>query len=90
MPVVAAAEMQTAQQPLQLPVGLLLYAVFMALALSTVLAPIVIVVWRPQRSRQRPPRARDWLDRNGGTTAAIVTIVFGAVFVIRGTVALLS
>ena len=90
MPVVAAAEMQIAQQPLQLPVGLILYAVFMALAMSTVLAPIAVVIWRPQRSRELLQRARDWLDRNGGTTAAVVTIVFGVVFAIRGTAALLS
>ena len=90
MPVVAAAEMQVAQQPLQLPVGLLLYAVFMALAVSTVLAPILVVIWRPQGSRKLLRRTRDWLDRNGGTTAAIVTIVFGVVFAARGMVALLS
>ena len=90
MPVVAAVEMQMAQRPLQLPLGLALYAGFMALAMSTVLAPIVIVIWCPQRSRELLQRARDWLDRNGGTTAAVVTIVFGAVFAIRGTMALLS
>lgn len=91
MPVLAAAEMEAAAPgPLTLIVGLPLYLLFMALALSTVLLPIVLVAARPDRARALLQRAHDWLARNGAIVAAITTMSFGVFFAARGIVALLS
>ena len=91
MPVLAAAEMEAAQPvPLTLVVGLPLYLVFMVLALSTVLLPIVLVLANPNRARARLDAAHGWLARNGTLVAAASTMGFGVAFAARGIVALLS
>jgi Sap, sulfolipid-1-addressing protein len=91
MPVLAAAEMEAATPgALTLIGGLPLYLVFMALALSTVLLPIVLVAARPDRARGLLERAHAWLARNGAVVAAVTTMVFGIVFAARGIIALLS
>lgn len=91
MPVLAAAEMDAAVPgALTLIVGLPLYLVFMGLALSTVLLPILMVAARPGRACEFLQRAHEWLARNGAVVAAVTTMAFGSVFAARGIIALLS
>jgi hypothetical protein len=91
MPVLAAAEMEAAAPgPLTLAAGLPLYLLFMVLAISTVLTPVLLVAAWPDSARPRLDRAHGWLQRNGTVVAAISTMAFGVVFAARGVVALLS
>lgn len=90
MPAAVAAEIYSAGNPVTLSQVLVLYLIFMVLAMSTIVFPILVVVRRPERAGEFLTAARAWLERNGGRLAAFVTLAFGLFFVYQGITRLLT
>ena len=70
--------------------SVVLIAVYVVLAVSTVVVPIVITLVMPQRMEPRLLRIRDWLDRNGAVVTAVVMGVIGVVIALAGLIKLIS
>jgi hypothetical protein len=82
MPPLAVAELVTSEFPAVSDLGL--YAIYLALALGTILVPILLAAVWPGRSRMFLERARVWLTAHGGILLAGVFLVLGAGFGIKG------
>lgn len=67
---------------------LTLLGCFVALAVSTVVVPIVITMASPARMEPRLVRVRSWLERHGGMVTAVVTGLVGLLMVVAGVGAL--
>jgi hypothetical protein len=63
---------------------ILAFAIFAAVSLITILAPLVVVVVAPDRSAQWLAAWRSWLLGNSRVIGLIAVIVIGAALVIRG------
>jgi hypothetical protein len=90
MPVVVGGQLVEAQDPMTLRTTAILFAIYMALALSSVLFPILVVKFRPEGSEQFLLKARAWVEKHGGRVAGWMTVVFGVVFAYLGVSALLA
>ena len=55
--------------------------VYLAIGLSTVAAPVIVVLRTGERSRAALERARDWLDRNSYIVTSIVLVMVGVVLI---------
>lgn len=82
MPLLLAGELLNAELPVQLAY-IALYLLYLLLALITVLVPILLAWWWPDRSKAWLQRARVWLDANGAALLAWVFIVLGVAFAVR-------
>jgi uncharacterized paraquat-inducible protein A len=82
-PFIAVAELAGADitAPLQ---DLALYLVYLALSLVTILVPVVLRLAWPERSAGFLERSRVWLMAHGATVSAIVFILLGASFALKG------
>lgn len=64
--------------------SVILVVVYVLLAVSTVVLPIVITLAAPRRTEPWLLRIRDWLDRNGSMVTAVVMGVIGVVIALAG------
>jgi hypothetical protein len=83
MPLLLMGELATVSLPEQLAY-VILYIVYLVLALITVLLPIIVYVFRPESSAKYLEQARVWLAAHGGAALATVFIVLGVAFAVRG------
>jgi len=83
IPFVAIGELWRAQiaSPLE---SLILYLIYLLLSLGTILIPIVMRIARPERSAKLLNESREWLTAHGAVVTAVVFIVLGLAFGLRG------
>jgi len=62
------------------------FAVFAAASITTIAAPIVVVVAAPERSAERLAGWRRWLLGNSRTIGLVALMVIGALLAVRGVV----
>jgi hypothetical protein len=62
----------------------IVFVIYLVVACSTVLVPIVSTLIAPTRMQPRLVSARDWLERNGGYVTAVVLLVVGLVILGAG------
>jgi len=82
-PFIAVAELAGADltDPIQ---DLVLYLIYLLLSLITILVPVILRLAWPERSANLLGRAREWLTAHGAVVTAIVLIVLGIAFALRG------
>jgi len=56
-------------------------AIYLAIGLSTVAAPVIVVLRSGERARAVLERARDWLERNSYIVTSIVVFMVGVVLI---------
>lgn len=56
-------------------------AIYLAIGLSTVAAPVIVVLRSGERARAALERARDWLERNSYIVTSIVVFMVGVVLI---------
>jgi hypothetical protein len=64
--------------------GVIAFAAFGVASITTIVAPIVLVVVRPERSQERLAAWRRWLLGNSRTIGLVALLVIGALLVARG------
>ena len=64
--------------------GVIAFVVFALASITTIAAPIVLVVVRPERSQERLAARRRWLLGNSRTIGLVALLVIGALLVARG------
>ena len=64
--------------------GLLAFVVFSLASITTIAAPIVLVVVRPERSQERLAEWRSWLLGNSRTIGLVALLVIGTLLAARG------
>lgn len=64
--------------------GVIAFVVFALASITTIAAPIVLVVVRPERSQERLAAWRRWLLGNSRTIGLVALLVIGALLVARG------
>jgi len=64
--------------------SLLAFVVFTVASITTIVAPIVFVLTKPERSAETLERWRRWLLGNSRTVGLIALMVIGALLVVRG------
>lgn len=64
--------------------GALAFAVFALASITTIVAPIVVVLVAPDRSAERLEHWRRWLLGNSRTVGLVALTVIGAILVARG------
>lgn len=89
MPLLLMGELLSAQLPQQLAY-IALYLLYLLLALTTVLVPILMRLLWPARSEKYLQQARVWLTAHGAALLAWVFIVLGVAFAVRGGAPLLG
>jgi Sap, sulfolipid-1-addressing protein len=60
------------------------FCIYLAVACSTVMVPIILTLVAPTQMQPRLISARDWLQRNGGYVTAVVLLVVGLVILASG------
>ena len=82
-PFIAVAEIASANvtDPVQ---DLILYLIYLLLSLITILVPVVLRLAWPERSAALLDKSRVWLTAHGATVTAIVFIVLGLAFGLKG------
>ncbi len=89
LPAVAGAAASQSHGPMSVLLSLALLLVFLAVAMCTRVAPILVQSWAPRTARSRLARARAWIERFGGPVSATVTLVLGLAFTALSVAALL-
>lgn len=64
--------------------NILAFAVFALASITTIAAPIVVVLAAPDRSAERLARWRQWLLGNSRTIGLVALMVIGAILIARG------
>ncbi|MET0693407.1 MAG: GAP family protein [Propionibacteriaceae bacterium] len=78
----AAAGLAIAGAGLRGADAVIVTAIYLALACSTVLVPVIVTLLSPARMQPRLVLTRDWLNRNGNHITVVVLLMVG--FVILG------
>ncbi len=66
------------------PTGALVFLLFVLLAQSLLLFPILIRILAPRQSQVILGSASDWLSRNNRMIMIVISLVFGALFLYKG------
>ena len=82
MPVVAGAVLTQVHGPSAMAIALGLLLVFLVVAMSTRLLPILLQTWRPTSAGDTLAAVRAWIERRGGPVAAAGALVIGLVFTV--------
>jgi hypothetical protein len=90
LPAVAGAAASQAHGPVSALLSLALLLVFLAVAMCTRVAPILMQAWAARSAQRRLAGVRAWIERFGGPVSAVVTLLLGAAFIAVSVVALLS
>ena len=80
----AAAGLAVAAESLPIGNGVLLVVVYLAIATSTVVTPIVATLANPDGMEPRLEAARTWFSRNARSITAVVMILIGVVIIGSG------
>ena len=64
--------------------GAFAFAVFALASITTIVAPVVVVLVAPERSAERLERWRRWLLGNSRTIGLVALMVIGAILIARG------
>ena len=78
----AAAGLSLAGSSLKTDEAVIVVAIYLGIACSTVIVPIIVTLVAPDRMRPRLVVARDWLSRNSAHITVVVLVMVG--FVILG------
>ena len=62
----------------------IVFFLYLAVACSTVIVPIISTMLAPTQMQPRLISARDWLERNGGYVTAVMLLVVGLVILVSG------
>ena len=80
----AAAGLSIAGESLLFGDATVVVIIYLAIATSTVVAPIIVTLANPDRMASRLEKARTWLDANSSAVTAVVMILVGVVIIGSG------